>query len=456
MAKAMKTCNRCGVGGLQWRELSPGKFRLQDASGALHECHLPADVPLEVQEVEAKAGISELVIGGGVEQGNQATAAGDAHMTQSATTAADPQQLAHEWSEALAKMATGGEGEEKADTAKQLADLTQQLLQQAAQQATEKVTQAAKQAAAKGAKTQQEMAEKVAEAVEQAKKQLAEEMRQLTAPQMIQITIPNRDLTVEVNGEEHKQYAQLIKLLLLGVHVFLPGQAGSGKTTAAMHAARDLGKAFQREDYEFLTISVTEMTSESRLAGFYDAHGRIINTAFRRAYVEGHLFLLDECDAGNPNVLAFANMALSNGKAAFADGVHPAHEHFRCVVAGNTFGQGGSLLYVGRNALDAAFLDRFYFLPWEVDERLELAISRGYDLKSKEIPQWVGWVQQLRRKHGELGASAPQIVFSPRASIVGSKLLAAGVHTTFRDPKLAEALVWRGAKPEVRRKFEVS
>jgi len=442
MASA-KTCNRCLKGGLRWVYIG-AKWKLVESDGEMHRCgEIPKDIPLEVYEGT----------GGSMEQATTAGRIGHEPDMEPATetTPLGGVKAMESFSEAIQAVLKAETASE--ELVKDLAGATEQLLREAAKEAATKAASAGKQAAEQAARREQAMADNVNQAVEEARQALAAQMEQLVQPKVIELKIPHRDLTVEIDtGNEHKQYAQLMKLLLLGVHVFLPGQAGSGKTTAAIHAARDLKKVFQREDYEFLTISVTEMTSEARLAAWHDAQGRIVNTAFRRAYVEGHLFLLDEVDAGNPNVLAFVNMALSNHVAAFADGVYPVHEHFRCVVAGNTFGTGGSQLYVGRNTLDAAFLDRFYFLPWEVDERLELAVSQGYDVGNKEITAWVKWVQTVRAAHKDLGASAPQIVISPRASMTGAKLIAAGVHAK-RDPVLEEALVWRGAKPEVRRKL---
>jgi len=75
----------------------------------------------------------------------------------------------------------------------------------------------------------------------------------------------------------------------------------------------------------FHAISVGSQTSKSDLAGYMTATGEYVRTQFREAYENGGLFLLDEADAGNSNVLILLNAALSNGKMAFPDGMVDAH-----------------------------------------------------------------------------------------------------------------------------------
>ncbi len=82
------------------------------------------------------------------------------------------------------------------------------------------------------------------------------------------------------------------------------------------------------------------------------------------------MFLCDEIDAGNANVLATLNALLSQPIAAFPDGMVERHENFAFLAAGNTTGAGADMKFVGRNQLDGATLDRFVFVFWEYDEEL--------------------------------------------------------------------------------------
>lgn len=208
-------------------------------------------------------------------------------------------------------------------------------------------------------------------------------------------------------GRQHKQFPMLVKALAAGVCVWAAGPAGSGKTTAAEAAAAALGLPFSFDG---------ALDTEYKILGFVDAQGRIVSTAFRKAYTEGGVHLFDECDASLAPATLAINAALANGFAAFPDGMHKRHPNFRCIAAANTWGLGATFDYVGRNKLDAAFLDRFQGkINWEYDEGLERAIAGN--------PDWVSRVQGLR---GKAKAKGLKVVISPRASIEGAKLLAAG------------------------------
>jgi MoxR-like ATPase len=52
------------------------------------------------------------------------------------------------------------------------------------------------------------------------------------------------------------------------------------------------------------------------------------------------------------------------------------HENFRIVATANTYGNGATLEFIGRNAIDGATLDRFTVIDWNIDEILELKLCR--------------------------------------------------------------------------------
>lgn len=214
-------------------------------------------------------------------------------------------------------------------------------------------------------------------------------------------------------GVQHKTFAQLLKTMQarttdgFRLNVWLVGPAGTGKTTAAKKCAEVLGLDF------YFTGSID---TEYKLLGFVDAQGRVINTAFRKAYTEGGVFLFDECDSSLPPALLAFNAALANGECAFPDGVLNRHKDFVCIAAANTYGLGATNDYVGRIKLDAAFLDRFVPIYWDVDEALELATAGN--------ESWVRTVQKYRRNAKTKGL---KVVISPRASYFGAALLASGM-----------------------------
>jgi cobaltochelatase CobS len=223
----------------------------------------------------------------------------------------------------------------------------------------------------------------------------------------VKITMPDGE-TKTVKGQ-HKDFSTLLQAVGAGVPVYMVGPAGSGKTHAAEAAAKELKLPFYCQ-------SVCQQTTISYLLGYQDANGHYVRSLFREAYEKGGVYLLDEIDNGNANVLAVLNAAVSNGACAFPDGMVARHADFRLVPAANTFGRGGDRKYVGRCAIDGATLDRFSFLTWDYDADLERRTA-GND-------GWTDTVQKIRQRAAELGLS---VIISPRASILGARLLAAGL-----------------------------
>lgn len=223
------------------------------------------------------------------------------------------------------------------------------------------------------------------------------------------VTIDIRLPTGEIKkaGTQHKQFPTLVKALAAKVPVWLAGPSGSGKTTAAMAAAKVLGLEFR------YTGAVGDAYA---LTGYNDAQGRYVRTPFRDAWENGGLFLWDEVDASDPNALLAFNAALANGTAAFPDAIVPKHKGTVLIAAANTFGHGANHEYVGRMKMDMAFLKRFAFMSWDYDEHMEIAVSPN--------PNWTKRVQQVRRRVKEKGL---RIMITPRESILGAQLLAAGI-----------------------------
>lgn len=210
-------------------------------------------------------------------------------------------------------------------------------------------------------------------------------------------------------GVQHKNFPMLVQVLSQRINCLMVGQAGSGKTMGAEKAAEALG-------LKYYTISVGAQTTKTEFFGYMDATGKYVRTLFREAFEFGGVFLLDEMDAGNANVIVSINQALANGITAFPDGMVPKHPDFILVATANTWGNGTSREYVGRNQLDASTLDRFAFIEWSYDEDLEEAL-----VENKK------WLREVRRVRQIVADKKIRQVISPRASITGSKLLAAGL-----------------------------
>lgn len=191
-------------------------------------------------------------------------------------------------------------------------------------------------------------------AIEQARKEAMEKMR------IVHVKVGNKK-PKKVNGVIPEYFEKMLKKAQARVNIMLVGPAGSGKT----HIAGMLAEAL---DLDFASQSCTAGMSESALSGWLLPTGEngqfvYVSSEFVRIYENGGVFLFDEMDAADPNVLIFINQAIANGKFSLPirheNPLVKKHPDFICVSAANTFGGGADAMYHARNALDAATLDRF-------------------------------------------------------------------------------------------------
>ena len=267
--------------------------------------------------------------------------------------------------------------------------------------------------------------------VEEVRNIIKEELATLAMPKRIEIGNVITGQKVDV-GIQHNIFEDVLKLAQLRLNTMLVGPAGSGKTTICHTIANALSLPFYFQ-------AVGQQTTKTDLLGYMDATGKYIATHLRNAYENGGVFLLDEVDAGNANVLTVLNSMLANSAASFPDKLIPAHKDFIFICSANTYGRGSDRNYVGRTQLDAATLDRFIVVDMDYDETLEKAICTN--------TQWLEKVLKIRKIVRDLGE---KVVVSPRASIYGSLMLANG----FSETKVMEMIIWKGANKDVRAKIE--
>lgn len=249
--------------------------------------------------------------------------------------------------------------------------------------------------------------------------QLKDKIQRIRNYKTISINIQNGEHIKDL-GKQHFQFEKLSKYVQTKNNIFLVGSAGSGKTTAARNIAKALNIKF------YFTGAIN---SEYKLTGFIDAQGRIVNTEFRKAYENGGLFLFDEIDASFPQAILAFNAALANDFMDFPDKKVQRHKNFYCIAAANTFGTGADRQYVGRNQLDAATLDRFITLNWEIDETLERELANNHE--------WVNYVQKARKAASKIGE---RHIISPRASMQGADLLRIGIDRN----EVEKDVLWKG------------
>jgi len=217
--------------------------------------------------------------------------------------------------------------------------------------------------------------EDTAERIQQLEQRVAElEQNEGGTVQTIHVRQPDgTDIAIE--GTTHEAFGRVLELAMARKHIFLPGPSGCGKSHMAKQVAEALGLRFG-------SISCSAGMSESQLLGRMVPKGKqgqfeFLTTEFLDCYENGGVFLFDEIDAADSNVLLVINSALANGQMAVpsrhGNPVAKRHPDFVCIAAANTFGHGADRQYCGRNQLDEATLDRFRIgtVPMDYNEKLE-------------------------------------------------------------------------------------
>lgn len=221
------------------------------------------------------------------------------------------------------------------------------------------------------------------------------------------IEIVDNGVKKEMSGLFHKKFEEIVKIVKKGVPLMLTGPAGSGKNHTLEQVADALGLEF------YFSNAVTQ---EYKLTGFIDGNGKYQETQFYQAYKNGGLFFLDEVDASLPEALITINCAVANGYYDFPVGRVNAHKDFRIVCAGNTYGTGADMIYVGRNVLDGATLDRFVTIEFGYDENVEKKLAYDEELYN--------FIANLRKVVNE---NSLRYIVSMRAIINATKLLEIGM-----------------------------
>jgi cobaltochelatase CobS len=216
--------------------------------------------------------------------------------------------------------------------------------------------------------------------VQESLKQIKPEVREIT------ITVNDRP-TVVIKDHTHEAFGDVLTLAGQRRHVLMIGPAGCGKS----HLAGQVAKAL---DLRFGSISCSAGMSEGQITGRLIPTGDGGKFEYQRSqfvefYEEGGVFLLDEIDAADSNVLLVINQALANGHMPVPNRIdNPVakrHPDFVLIAAANTFGNGANRMYVGRNQLDESTLDRFRIgqVLMDYDKALEQSIAIDEQLLNK-------------------------------------------------------------------------
>ena len=210
------------------------------------------------------------------------------------------------------------------------------------------------------------------------REQMQKELAKIRSCQKVEHIVKVEDVETKFEESEvfHEVFDEVLKLSANGFLVFLPGPAGCGKS----HTARQIAKALA---LPFGMISGSGGVKESDVLGrsypnVSTGENVYIASQFVTIYENGGLFLIDEMDAMDPNMLLVFNSALANGELSiptrFDNPIAKMHRNFRCIAAANTFGNGANRMYCGRNKLDESTLDRFRggTVPMDYDPNVEI------------------------------------------------------------------------------------
>lgn len=209
--------------------------------------------------------------------------------------------------------------------------------------------------------------------------------------------------------EAHPLLPRVTGMLKVGLTPLLVGPAGCGKTMLAEQCAEALGLSFSH-------LCFSAGASETWLFGRQTPNG-FVEGEFSRVYKNGGLFLADELDAADANLLMSINTALANGHLynPISGENIKRHENFYFIGAANTYGKGGDSTYTGRNRLDAATLDRFTVINIDYEKNIEEKLCSN--------PEIITALWELRAKLKERGSNE---IISYRSFVKAEKLYLLG------------------------------
>lgn len=225
---------------------------------------------------------------------------------------------------------------------------------------------------------------------------------------------------VKVEGPTHFKFETLLRKMSARSNLFLNGPAGTGKTTLTGQCAKALGLRYK-------IMSAKPLPQDYEAFGYLNTStGRKVMGFIEELYENGGVFILDEVDTGHASLMTMLNQILAQDEFDFpceVDGTRKVQRHkdFMVMATGNTYGQGGSLRYVGTNKMNGAGLDRFTFVNIPTDEQLEKVICDAIE------PSYSALIVPIVRKaRANCDKYALDYMVTPRCSIEMVKFMKVG------------------------------
>ncbi len=145
------------------------------------------------------------------------------------------------------------------------------------------------------------------------------------------------------------------------------GPSGTGKTEISIDYAKNKGRSYVKLQ------GTAQLTVDDFIGYKSITTGDYFRSLLREAVEYGHVFILDEMDACNPNTLLVLN-GLKQEMFQFPDKLVKVHKDFRMIATANTLTYDET--YNARSPLDKATRARFKEIEYSLEEH-ELAIRYG-------------------------------------------------------------------------------
>tara|TARA_R110000824_G_scaffold120382_3_gene275618 strand:- start:9050 stop:10159 length:1110 start_codon:yes stop_codon:yes gene_type:complete len=205
---------------------------------------------------------------------------------------------------------------------------------------------------------------------------------QEVAPKEHFIVVKTGDVEERIKGKAHEQLQAVLDVIAMGELPMLVGPAGTGKTVLAKQVADIL-------DLPFASISCSGGMTEAKIFGrsvpnIHTGDEKYNGTTYVDLYENGGVYLFDEFDAADDNMMCSLNQSFDNGYMSVPERkTNPKcdrHEDSQIICTANTYGTGADRQYVSRNQMDAATMDRFTIIEIGYDAEIEEQVCPDAEL----------------------------------------------------------------------------